>query len=57
MLTAIMENVWPNSTNTVPGSEGVGDCKALKGYAKWFVEESLPDCRFGSSQKRQMRSY
>ncbi|EAA29065.1 hypothetical protein GE21DRAFT_9703 [Neurospora crassa] len=37
-----VENVWPNSTNKVPGPLGVGIKKALDGYAKWFVEESLP---------------
>ncbi|KAI1399038.1 peptidase S28, partial [Hypoxylon fuscum] len=37
-----IENVWPNSTNPVPGPEGVGLTKALEGYAKWFKEVSLP---------------
>ncbi|KAK3935105.1 peptidase S28 [Diplogelasinospora grovesii] len=37
-----IENVWPNSTNPVPGPEGVGQCKALEGYAKWFTEVLLP---------------
>lgn len=37
-----IENVWPNSTNKVPGPEGVGQCKALEGYAKWFTEVELP---------------
>ncbi|KAB5525675.1 peptidase S28 [Coniochaeta sp. 2T2.1] len=37
-----IENVWPNSTNEVPGPEGVGQCKALEGYAKWFTEVELP---------------
>lgn len=37
-----VENVWPNSTNKVPGPQGVGIKRALDGYAKWFVEESLP---------------
>ncbi|OTB03266.1 hypothetical protein M426DRAFT_322045 [Hypoxylon sp. CI-4A] len=38
-----VENVWPNSTNAVPGPEGVGLTKALDGYAKWFTEVELPD--------------
>ncbi|KAF1961954.1 hypothetical protein CC80DRAFT_401871 [Byssothecium circinans] len=37
-----IENVPPNSTNQVPGPEGVGVEKALEGYAKWFTEISLP---------------
>ncbi|KAI0157148.1 peptidase S28 [Hypoxylon sp. FL1284] len=37
-----VENVWPNSTNAVPGEEGVGMTKALSGYAKWFTEVALP---------------
>ncbi|KAL1850398.1 hypothetical protein VTK73DRAFT_9690 [Phialemonium thermophilum] len=37
-----IENVWPNSTNPVPGPEGVGQCKALEGYAKWFKDVLLP---------------
>ncbi|KAK3682829.1 serine-type peptidase-like protein [Podospora appendiculata] len=37
-----IENVWPNSTNKVPGPEGVGQCKALEGYAKWWKETQLP---------------
>ncbi|KAI1429081.1 serine carboxypeptidase S28-domain-containing protein [Xylaria sp. FL1777] len=37
-----VENVWPNSTNKVPGAGGVGLIKALDGYAKWFTETLLP---------------
>ncbi|KAJ4294699.1 hypothetical protein N0V88_004933 [Collariella sp. IMI 366227] len=37
-----VENVWPNSTNKVPGALGVGLVKALDGYAKWVKEELLP---------------
>ncbi|KAK3384098.1 serine-type peptidase-like protein [Lasiosphaeria ovina] len=37
-----VENVWPNSTNPVPGAKGVGVAKALEGYAKWFKEVELP---------------
>ncbi|KAK7209164.1 hypothetical protein V2G26_016342 [Clonostachys chloroleuca] len=37
-----VENVWPNSTNKVPGAHGVGRAKAIEGYAKWFKEELLP---------------
>ncbi|KAK3395055.1 peptidase S28 [Podospora didyma] len=37
-----IENVWPNSTNKVPGAAGVGLFKALDGYAKWFKEVQLP---------------
>ncbi|KAI0383468.1 peptidase S28 [Hypomontagnella monticulosa] len=37
-----IENVWPNSTNKVPGPKGVGLVKALDGYAKWFTEVELP---------------
>ncbi|SPQ26465.1 40fb040e-439d-4494-9381-05300f302a92 [Thermothielavioides terrestris] len=37
-----IENVWPNSTNKVPGPWGVGLSKALDGYAKYFTEEVLP---------------
>lgn len=39
-----IENVWPNSTNTVPGAKGVGLTKALDGYAKYIKEETLPGC-------------
>ncbi|KAF3071047.1 putative serine protease K12H4.7 [Daldinia childiae] len=37
-----IENVWPTSTNPVPGPKGVGLAKALDGYAKWFTEVELP---------------
>ncbi|KAI2620595.1 serine carboxypeptidase S28-domain-containing protein [Hypoxylon sp. NC1633] len=37
-----VENVWPNSTNKMPGPRGVGLAKALDGYAKWFTEYELP---------------
>ncbi|KAL2132698.1 hypothetical protein VTI74DRAFT_3461 [Chaetomium olivicolor] len=37
-----VENVWPNSTNKVPGAGGVGLTKALDGYAKWVKEQLLP---------------
>ncbi|KAK4033369.1 serine carboxypeptidase S28-domain-containing protein [Parachaetomium inaequale] len=37
-----VENVWPNSTNKVPGARGVGLTKALDGYAKYMKEEILP---------------
>ena len=40
-----VENVWPNSTNKVPGARGVGLTKALDGYAKYMKEEILPGCR------------
>lgn len=40
-----VENVWPNSTNKVPGALGVGLLKALDGYAKWVKEELLPGCK------------
>ena len=40
-----VENVWANSTKRVPGPRGVGVKKALDGYAKWFVEVQLPDCK------------
>jgi hypothetical protein len=39
-----VENVWPNSTNKVPGARGVGLTKALDGYAKFVREEVLPGC-------------
>ncbi|KAK4231649.1 hypothetical protein QBC38DRAFT_200927 [Podospora fimiseda] len=38
-----VENVWPNSTNPVPGAKGVGLKKALDGYAKYMKEEVIPD--------------
>ncbi|KAK3291587.1 peptidase S28 [Chaetomium fimeti] len=37
-----VENVWPNSTNKVPGARGVGLTKALEGYAKFVREEVIP---------------
>jgi hypothetical protein len=37
-----VENVWPNSTNKVPGARGVGLAKALDGYAKYVKEEVIP---------------
>ncbi|CAM1508761.1 Fc.00g056090.m01.CDS01 [Cosmosporella sp. VM-42] len=37
-----IENVWPNSTKSVPGPEGVGTSKALEGYAKWAREVLIP---------------
>ncbi|KAI0389296.1 peptidase S28 [Xylariaceae sp. FL0594] len=37
-----VENVWPNSSNKIPGPEGVGLAKALDGYAKWWTELQLP---------------
>ncbi|KAL2265025.1 hypothetical protein VTJ83DRAFT_7535 [Remersonia thermophila] len=37
-----VENVWPNSTNKVPGPRGVGLAKALEGYAKWMRDELIP---------------
>ncbi|KAK4233586.1 hypothetical protein C8A03DRAFT_38691 [Achaetomium macrosporum] len=37
-----VENVWPNSTNKVPGARGVGLSKALDGYAKYMKEEIIP---------------
>lgn len=40
------QNVWPNSTNKVPGAHGVGRAKAIEGYAKWFKEELLPGSKF-----------
>jgi hypothetical protein len=39
-----IENVWPNSTNKVPGAWGVGLSKALDGYAKYVKEEVIPGC-------------
>lgn len=45
MLTHSFQNVWPNSTNKVPGPFGVGLAKALDGYAKWFTEVELPGCK------------
>jgi len=39
-----VENVWPNSTNKVPGPHGVGLDQAIYGYAKWFVER-FDHCR------------
>ncbi|KAK0733165.1 serine carboxypeptidase S28-domain-containing protein [Lasiosphaeria miniovina] len=47
-----IENVWPNSTNPVPGAKGVGVAKALEGYAKWFKEVELPGSR--SSLRRAL---
>jgi hypothetical protein len=41
-----VENVWPNSTNKVPGARGVGLAKALDGYAKFVKEEVIPSCEF-----------
>lgn len=43
-----VENVWPNSTNSVPGAKGVGLTKALDGYAKWFQEQAIPGFCQGS---------
>ncbi|KAL2178375.1 serine carboxypeptidase S28-domain-containing protein [Thermothelomyces heterothallicus CBS 202.75] len=37
-----VENVWPNSTNKVPGPGGVGLTKALDGYAKYVKEQVIP---------------
>ncbi|KAI0886394.1 serine carboxypeptidase S28-domain-containing protein [Annulohypoxylon maeteangense] len=37
-----IENQFPNTTNAVPGPEGVGLAKALDGYAKWFLTIELP---------------
>ncbi|KAL2022241.1 hypothetical protein VTK56DRAFT_5851 [Thermocarpiscus australiensis] len=37
-----VENVWPNSTNKVPGAKGVGLTKALEGYAKYMKEQVIP---------------
>ncbi|KAH7109986.1 serine-type peptidase-like protein [Dactylonectria macrodidyma] len=37
-----IENVWPNSTKSVPGPEGVGRVRALEGYAKWAREVLVP---------------
>ncbi|KAK7937999.1 serine-type peptidase [Apiospora aurea] len=39
-----IENVFPNATNAtyISNENGVGIEKALDGYAKWFVEISLP---------------
>ncbi|KAL2162502.1 hypothetical protein VTH06DRAFT_7416 [Thermothelomyces fergusii] len=37
-----VENVWPNSTNEVPGPRGVGLTKALYGYAKYIKEQVIP---------------
>ncbi|AEO59356.1 hypothetical protein MYCTH_2307580 [Thermothelomyces thermophilus ATCC 42464] len=37
-----VENVWPNSTNKVPGPRGVGLTKALEGYAKYVKEQVIP---------------
>ncbi|EFX02097.1 serine-type peptidase [Grosmannia clavigera kw1407] len=42
MFCNYIENVWPNSTNPVPGPEGVGVFRALDGYAKWFTQRVLP---------------
>jgi hypothetical protein len=39
-----VENVWPNSTNEVPGARGVGLTKALHGYAKYIKQEFIPGC-------------
>jgi hypothetical protein len=47
-----IENVWPNSTNTIPGAAGAGLQKALDGYAKWFTEWQLPGCKFPFLVKR-----
>lgn len=38
-----VENVWPNSTNPVPGAKGVGLVDALDGYARYVKEEVIPD--------------
>ena len=40
-----VENVWPNSTNKVPGALGVGLIKALDGYAKYMKEEVISGCK------------
>ncbi|KAL8296593.1 hypothetical protein RB597_005939 [Gaeumannomyces tritici] len=37
-----VEGAWPGSTTPVPGEKGVGSCKAVEGYAKWFTELWLP---------------
>ncbi len=42
LILTLNQNVWPNSTNKVPGARGVGLTKALNGYAKWFTETLLP---------------
>lgn len=39
-----VENVWPNSTNKVPGPLGVGLTKALDGYAKYVKDLVIPGC-------------
>jgi hypothetical protein len=40
-----VQNVFPNSTNAVPDAEGVGLCKALEGYVKWWKEVFFPGSR------------
>ncbi|KAI1321414.1 peptidase S28 [Xylariaceae sp. FL0255] len=37
-----VENQWPNTTEKVPGANGVGLTKALAGYAKWWNEVEFP---------------
>ncbi|GJN73935.1 hypothetical protein Purlil1_7177 [Purpureocillium lilacinum] len=37
-----IENVWPGSNATAPGADGVGQCKAIKGFAKWSREILIP---------------
>ncbi|CAK7271425.1 hypothetical protein SEPCBS57363_004611 [Sporothrix epigloea] len=37
-----IENMWPDSSNALPGKEGVGVAKALEGYASWISTQILP---------------
>ena len=37
--------MWPGSNATAPGADGVGQCKAIKGFAKWSREILIPGCK------------
>ncbi|ODA80554.1 hypothetical protein RJ55_03513 [Drechmeria coniospora] len=37
-----VENKWPGSKSSTPGEEGVGLCKAVKGFAKWSRDVMIP---------------
>ncbi|GAB1316460.1 hypothetical protein MFIFM68171_06670 [Madurella fahalii] len=52
-----VEGVWPNSTNPVPGAEGVGLTKALEGYAK-HIRENVVDgrCQYSGYPEWQGRN-
>lgn len=36
------QNQWPGSKAPAAGPEGVGLCKAIKGFAKWSREIMIP---------------